>query len=71
MQVESLLAEILGLSKCKGLISDGETARNMSYTVFPYRRRRRTFSGYSCAATHLLLSILPFFFNKVGDLEQY
>lgn len=57
MQVESLLAEILGLSKCKGLISDGETSRNLSYTVW-----RRTSSAYSCAATHLLLSILPFFF---------
>lgn len=32
------------------------------------------FRGYSCAATHLLLSILPFFFLfyfKEGILEQY
>lgn len=41
MQVGSFLTEILWRGKCKGLISDGETSRNLSYTAIPDGMRRK------------------------------
>lgn len=69
MQVE--FSKILGQSKCKGLISDGETLRNLSYTVFPYGMG----SKFRGIAVLPLISYYQFylflFYFKEGVLEQY
>lgn len=55
MQVE--FSEVLGQSKCEGLIRDGETSRNLRYTVLLYRTR----STFRCIAVLPLISCYQFY----------
>lgn len=71
MQVGSFLTEILWRSKCKGLISDGETSRNLSYTAIPDGMRRKCRGIAVLPLISCYQFYIFFFLNKEGDLIKY
>lgn len=64
MQVE--FSEILRQSKCKGLIRDGKTSRNLSYTVFPCGMR----SKFRGIAVLPLISCYQFYFFFCFNIKR-